>query len=204
MCARATTSPSCTPPSATCCTRSLTCTATTPRRTRKSSRCWGTRGAGKTHLLHSIKHGGGSAWQMLVTPGVYQKESDFLEYLLFQILDTLLGGGRQKSVRPMEVVGPTLVRTQLAEAIRALTPDEKIELFPPPGIGKWGRRLGLGGTQATERRLARRPARRQRRVRPRPDAARPSARRGRPPNRACFRHPHGPLEEVREAATPLG
>ena len=111
----------------------------------------GNKGAGKTHLLHSIKHGSGGAWQLLVTPGVYQKESDFLEYLLFQILDTLLGGGKQKSVRPMDVVGQLLVRTHLAAALQALSPDEKVELFPPPGIGKWARRLGLGATQATER-----------------------------------------------------
>jgi len=31
----------------------------------------GNKGAGKTHLLHSIKHGDCGAWQMLVTPGVY-------------------------------------------------------------------------------------------------------------------------------------
>src|SRR5438094_9648526 len=29
----------------------------------------GNKGAGKTHLLHSIKHGVDGAWQMLVTPG---------------------------------------------------------------------------------------------------------------------------------------
>src|SRR5438270_164385 len=45
----------------------------------------GNKGAGKTHLLHSIKHGPG-AWQMLVTPGTYQKDTDFLEYLLFQTI----------------------------------------------------------------------------------------------------------------------
>src|ERR1700680_1672997 len=28
----------------------------------------GNKGAGKTHLLHSIKHGTQSAWQMLITP----------------------------------------------------------------------------------------------------------------------------------------
>src|SRR5262245_1653740 len=50
----------------------------------------GNKGAGKTHLLHSIKHGEEGAWQLLVTPGVYQKDTDFLEYLLFQIVDTLL------------------------------------------------------------------------------------------------------------------
>ncbi|MGL6072965.1 MAG: hypothetical protein ACRC8S_02265 [Fimbriiglobus sp.] len=111
----------------------------------------GNKGAGKTHLLHSIKHGTGGAWQMLVTPGVYQKDTDFLEYLLFQILDSLLGGGKQKSVRPMDVVGQLVVRKNLAAAIKGLSADEKVELFPPPGIGKWARRLGLGSTQATER-----------------------------------------------------
>ena len=70
----------------------------------------GNKGAGKTHLLHSIKHGVGGQWQLLVTPGVYQKDTDFLEYLLFQIIDTLLGGGKQKGVRPLEYVGEELVR----------------------------------------------------------------------------------------------
>lgn len=111
----------------------------------------GNKGAGKTHLLHSIKHGTGGQWQLLVTPGVYQKDTDFLEYLLFQIIDTLLGGGRQKGTRPLEYVGEQLVRRQLAAALRELSADEKVELFPPPGIGRWARRLGLGTTQATER-----------------------------------------------------
>jgi hypothetical protein len=111
----------------------------------------GNKGAGKTHLLHSIKHGGGGQWQLLVTPGVFQKDTDFLEYLLFQIIDTLLGGGKQKGCRPMEYVGDQLVRRQLGLAIRDLQPSDKVELFPPPGLGRWARRLGLGTTQANER-----------------------------------------------------
>src|SRR4051794_28239526 len=58
----------------------------------------GNKGSGKTHLLHSIKHGGAAArtgtqgaWQLLVTPGTYQRDTEFLEYLLFQVIDTLLG-----------------------------------------------------------------------------------------------------------------
>jgi hypothetical protein len=111
----------------------------------------GNKGAGKTHLLHSIKHGAGGQWQLLVTPGVYQKDTDFLEYLLFQIIDTLLGGGKQKGVRPLEYVGDQLVRRVLGVALRELTAAEKVELFPPPGLGRWARRLGLGTTQAQER-----------------------------------------------------
>ena len=111
----------------------------------------GNKGAGKTHLLHSIKHGAGGAWQLLVTPGVYQKDTDFLEYLLFQIIDTLLGGGKQKGMRPMGYVGDQIARRQLGLALRELSAADKVELFPPPGLGRWARRLGLGATQAGER-----------------------------------------------------
>src|SRR3982751_1819325 len=111
----------------------------------------GNKGAGKTHLLHSIKHGAGGQWQLLVTPGVYQKDTDFLEYLLFQIIDTLLGGGKQKGMRPLEYVGEQLVRRQLDVALRALSAAEKLALFPPTGLGSLFTGLGFGTTQAQER-----------------------------------------------------
>jgi hypothetical protein len=111
----------------------------------------GNKGAGKTHLLHSIKHGTDGAWQLLVTPGVYQKDTDFLEYLLFQIIDTLLGGGTQKGVRPLEFIGEELVRRLLAKAVADTTPAERLELFPASGLGKWARRIGLGQHAAQER-----------------------------------------------------
>ena len=111
----------------------------------------GNKGAGKTHLLHSIKHGGDGAWQLLVTPGTYQKDADFLEYLLYQIIDTLLGGGRQRGVRPLDYVGEHVARRLLANALNGLTNDQKVDLFPAPGLGRWTRRLGLGVGQALER-----------------------------------------------------
>lgn len=111
----------------------------------------GNKGAGKTHLLHSIKHGTAGAWQLLVTPGVYQKDTEFLEYLLYQIIDTLLGGGKQKGVRPLEQVGDQLVRRILGVVLRDMTIDEKVQLFPPAGLGRWGRVLGIGTSQAKER-----------------------------------------------------
>jgi hypothetical protein len=111
----------------------------------------GNKGSGKTHLLHSIKHGPEGAWQLLVTPGTYQKDTDFLEYLLFQVIDTLLGGGKQKNARPLEYVGEQLLRGLLRAALAELTPAQRLELFPAPGLGRWGRRLGLGSSQAAER-----------------------------------------------------
>jgi hypothetical protein len=111
----------------------------------------GNKGSGKTHLLHSIKHGPEGAWQLLVTPGTYQRDSDFLEYLLFQVIDTLLGGGKQKNVRPLEYIGEALGRDLLRSALAGLSTTERLELFPVPGLGRWARRLGLGGSQAQER-----------------------------------------------------
>src|SRR5260370_7310156 len=55
----------------------------------------GNKGAGKTHLLHSLKHGPALGLQLVVTPGTYQKGSDFPHYLLFNTHNTLLAGGPQ-------------------------------------------------------------------------------------------------------------
>ena len=60
-------------------------------------------------------------------------------HLLFQIIDTLLGGGKQKGCRPLEYVGDQLVRRQLGLALRDLSPSDKLDLFPAPGLGRWGR-----------------------------------------------------------------
>src|SRR5262249_24951962 len=78
-----------------------------------------------THLLDSTKHGSEGAWQLLVTPGVYQKVTDFVEDLLYQIVDTLLGGGRQKGVRPLDFVGDEMSRRLLGRALGELAPAER-------------------------------------------------------------------------------
>ena len=104
----------------------------------------GNKGAGKTHLLHSIKHGGEGAWQLLVTPGTYQKDTEFLEYLLFQVIDTLLGGGKQKGARPLEFVGEQLVRGLLGTALAALTPAAAARPVPGAGPGPLGAALRPG------------------------------------------------------------
>jgi hypothetical protein len=111
----------------------------------------GNKGAGKTHLLHSIKHGQEGAWQLLVTPGTYQRDSEFLEYLLFQVIDTLLGGGKQRGARPLEFVSQEMTRRLTQQALTALTPEQQMSLFPPPALVRWARLLGLGSTQAQER-----------------------------------------------------
>src|ERR1700724_2069060 len=97
----------------------------------------GNKGAGKTHLLHSIKHGSEGGWQLLVAPGTYQKDTDFLEYLLFQVIDTLLGGGKQKGKRPLEFVSEDLGRRLVHQALSSAGRNELLDLFPAPGLGRW-------------------------------------------------------------------
>ncbi len=111
----------------------------------------GNKGAGKTHLLYSIKHGTEAGWQMLVTPGTFQKGTDFLEYLLFQVIDTLLGGGKQKGRRPLEVLSVELGRRLFLRSLNASTREEQLDLFPAPGLVRWTRALGLGAGQAAEK-----------------------------------------------------
>src|SRR5437867_7156826 len=96
----------------------------------------GNKGAGKTHLLHSIKHGTESGWQLLVTPGTYQKDSDFLEYLLFQVIDTLLSGGTQHGARPLQFISDDVTRRQLHAALGALPVEQQMDLFPAVGLAK--------------------------------------------------------------------
>ena len=111
----------------------------------------GNKGAGKTHLLHSIKHGNEGAWQLLVTPGTFQKDTDFLEYLLFQLIDTLLSGGKQQGRRPLEAISDEIGRRHLLRALAAAAADEQNELFPAAGLARWTRKLGLGGGAVQER-----------------------------------------------------
>lgn len=111
----------------------------------------GNKGSGKTHLLHSIKHGDFGSPKLLVTPGTYQRDTEFLEYLLYQTVDTLLGGGRQRGVRPLETVGDHLCRKILSSALPKLSTIERKQLFPVTGMSRWARAFGFGGVSEEER-----------------------------------------------------
>lgn len=104
----------------------------------------GNKGAGKTHLLHSIKHGPSAGWQLLITPGCFPKGTDFAEYILFQLIDTLLGGSRQRQQRPIEFIGEELTRRLLRATLQDLEDTQREQLFPTSTLSRWARRLGWG------------------------------------------------------------
>ncbi len=111
----------------------------------------GNKGAGKTHLLHSIKHGREGTWQLLVTPGTFHRETDFLEYLFFQLIETLLGGARQGNARPLDFVGENLIRLKLIAALGKMSPKERQSLFPSGPLLGWLKMFGYSTSQSRER-----------------------------------------------------
>ncbi|GBD35674.1 hypothetical protein HRbin36_00788 [bacterium HR36] len=111
----------------------------------------GNKGSGKTHLLHSIKHGPSRGRQLVVTPSTYQKGCDFVEFVLFQMIDTLLGGGTQGGMRPLTYIGEELTRRLVRNWLQSLDAAARTELFPAPPLTRWARRLGLGAARAEER-----------------------------------------------------
>jgi hypothetical protein len=81
----------------------------------------GPRGAGKTHLLHNIKHRPGVPPQLFITPGTFRTdasaESSFLEYVLYQFISVILAGAEQRGIRPLVYVGEHLTRRALIDAL---------------------------------------------------------------------------------------
>ena len=79
----------------------------------------------------------------LVSPGTYQKDTDFLEYLLFQLIDTLLGAWQKAAGRSTDQDDLPAA----CSAIRSPPPRDDL-LVPPPGHRPLDRKLGLGQSQA--------------------------------------------------------
>ncbi|MFO0946626.1 MAG: hypothetical protein U1D30_11870 [Planctomycetota bacterium] len=109
----------------------------------------GARGAGKTHLLHWLKHGPEGRARLLVTPGTFRvdagrNDSSFLEYLLYQFINVLLGGGEQRGVRPLLLVAEQLTRTVLRTSINEWSESEKLALFGGSRLQKFGYMFGVG------------------------------------------------------------
>lgn len=109
----------------------------------------GARGAGKTHLLHWLKHGPEGRARLLVTPGTFRidagrNDSSFLEYLLYQFINVLLAGGEQRGARPLPLVAEQLTRMVLRGAIGDWSEAEKLALFGGGRLRKVGHYFGVG------------------------------------------------------------
>jgi hypothetical protein len=103
----------------------------------------GDRGAGKTHLLHSLSYRHDRKSQIVVRPSFFDVNLAFEEYLLAQLVAVLVDVDEVFGSRPIEDLAPALTRRLLRQAIRALGPTDRIFWLSP---GRWQRlRLLLGG-----------------------------------------------------------
>ena len=111
----------------------------------------GNKGAGKTHLLHSIKHGPEGTWQLLVTPGTYQKDTNSSNTCCSRSSTRCSAAASRRTPGRWSSSANSWCAACWRKALTALTPQERLDLFPAPGLARWARTLGLGGSQAQER-----------------------------------------------------
>jgi hypothetical protein len=116
----------------------------------------GARGAGKTHLLHWLKHGPAEQPHLFVTPGTFRidapnHDATFLEYVLYQLINVLLSAEQQRGVRPLEFVGAQLTRQVLLETLDSIGDRQGRDLTKTQS--GWVARLGawLGGRSSRRR-----------------------------------------------------
>jgi hypothetical protein len=102
----------------------------------------GPRGAGKTHLLHSLLHRQPERRQLIIRPTWYSAELEFKEYLLAWLRSALVDPHEIHAVRPFEWIAETLTRKLLLEAVRSLDPVGRVLACSP---GRWQRWLLLLG-----------------------------------------------------------
>lgn len=114
----------------------------------------GPRGAGKTHLLHCLKHGPGVAPRLFVTPGTFRvdtasKDSSFVEYVLYQLINVVLGGAEQRGDRPLRYVGHRVTRLAWAHWLEAEDTNADELMSHEVGADLFGR-LGQGTESLSE------------------------------------------------------
>jgi hypothetical protein len=113
----------------------------------------GSRGAGKTHMLEALARRGGDQAQLFVRPTYIATEAAFEDYLLDQIVNTLLGGDPVQGGKPFLDIAAQLTRRLLRQALRGLGPTDRLFAGAPSG---WRRlRLLWGGGEALADRFTR-------------------------------------------------
>lgn len=93
----------------------------------------GPRGAGKTHMLEALIQRDDSAVQLIVRPGYFAVGVPFEEYVLNQLLNTLLEDDPLRGSRPYDAIAGQLTRRLLRQAVRGLGPTERLFACAPSG-----------------------------------------------------------------------
>lgn len=92
----------------------------------------GARGAGKTHLLHAVQFRDDGAHDLLVRPRYFEKQYPFAEYVLKEIVRTLLGGDETEPPSPLRWAADRVARRLLREALLGMSPQDWLERTEQP------------------------------------------------------------------------
>lgn len=93
----------------------------------------GVRGSGKTHLLHVLRQRDTPAPEIWVCPRHYDPAFPFAEYLLTELVRTLLSSDEADASARLQWSGRRLTCRLLSEAVAAMSPPEWLEWSQPLG-----------------------------------------------------------------------
>jgi hypothetical protein len=116
----------------------------------------GARGAGKTHLLHAVQYRPGGGHDLLIRPRYFESHPTFAEFLLKELLRSLLARDDNEPPSPLGWIAARLAHKMLREAVAALTPGEWLQWTCRPTVlgilvGKrWSRELAAQDKLLTE------------------------------------------------------
>jgi hypothetical protein len=105
----------------------------------------GVRGSGKTHLLHVLSHRETATPEIWVCPRYYDPAFPYTEYLLTEVVRTLLASEDAEAPARLLWCGRQLGRRWLREAVAALGPHEWREWTRGTRCGRVGGRWCRGG-----------------------------------------------------------
>ena len=91
----------------------------------------GNRGSGKTHLLHVLRQRETATPEIWVCPRYYDPAFPFTEYVLTELVRTLLSTEESDAAARLQWVARELARRLLGEAIAALDPPQWLEWSRP-------------------------------------------------------------------------
>ncbi len=94
----------------------------------------GARGAGKTHLLHAIQYRAGGEHDLLARPRYFESHPTFAEFLLKELLRSLLARDESAPASPLGWISEQLTLKMLRQAVAELTPGEWLQWTCQPTV----------------------------------------------------------------------
>lgn len=114
----------------------------------------GSRGAGKTHLLHALQQGKAGGGAVIVAPSVCEPNRPFTEYLLHQLVRHLQDETADRSSGTLDLLASALTYKVLAQALHGMTETDWLGHNVSSRFQFWQYLLGIGTRPVSDRKRA--------------------------------------------------